>query len=152
VASDAEARRKLEQALRSLEGQASALERLRQSTERVDGEYTSLLVLLQQLRTRVSVVRTAGDSTQLEGLRDSVQRLNTELEAITDALESVQREGLSPVSEISEEDSGPRPSAAGSVHEGGASRLAPVTPGSVRLENLKGQLINGDRIKIGLAP
>jgi hypothetical protein len=109
AASDAEARRKLEQALRSLEGQASALERLRQSTERVDGEYTSLLVLLQELRTRVSVARTAGGSTQLEGLRDSVQRLNTELEAITDALESVQREGLSPVSEISEEDSGPRP-------------------------------------------
>lgn len=109
AATDGEARRKLEQALGSLEGQASALERLRQSAERVDGEYTSLLVLLQELRTRVSVARTAGTSTQLEGLRNSVQRLNTELEAIADALDSVQREGLSPVSEIGEEDSGPRP-------------------------------------------
>lgn len=104
AATDAEARHRLDEAVHSLGGQLSALGRLRGYAERVDGEYTSLLVLLQELRTRVSLAKSAGSTTQLEGLRHSVQRLNTELDAITEALDTVPREGLSPIMEIGGED------------------------------------------------
>jgi hypothetical protein len=110
AATDAEARHRLDEAVHSLGGQLSALERLRGYAERVDGEYTSLLVLLQELRTRVSLAKSAGSTAQLEGLRHSVRRLNTELDAITEALDTVPREGLSPIAEIGGEDlGGPRP-------------------------------------------
>jgi hypothetical protein len=101
---DEEARRRLDDAARSLEGQLSALQRLQQHAERVDGEYTSLLVLLQELRTRVSLARSAGTTTQIEGLRQSVQRLNTELDAITEALDMVQREAPPPIVDIGGEE------------------------------------------------
>ncbi len=106
---DAETRRRLDDAVHSLEGQLSALQRLQQRAERVDGEYTSLFVLLQELRTRVSLARSAGTTTQIEGLRQSVHRLNTELDAITEALDTVQREGLPPIADIIGEDTGGRP-------------------------------------------
>jgi hypothetical protein len=93
ASSDPEARRRLDDAVHSLEGQLSALRRLQQRAERVDGEYTSLFVLLQELRTRVSLARSAGTTTQIEGLRQSVHRLNAELDAITEALDTVQRDG-----------------------------------------------------------
>ncbi len=106
---DTETRRKLDDAIHSLGGQLSALQQLQRRAERVDGEYTSLLVLLQELRTRVSLARSAGTHTQLEGLRQSVHRLNTELDAITEALDAVQREGLPPIADILGEDMGHRP-------------------------------------------
>jgi hypothetical protein len=109
AATDAQARQRLDEAVHSLGGQLSALERLRGHAERVDGEYTSLLVLLQELRTRVSLAKSAGSGTQLEGLRHSVQRLNTELDAITEAIETVPREGLSPIVEIGGEEPGGGP-------------------------------------------
>jgi F0F1-type ATP synthase assembly protein I len=85
--SDVEARVKFDGALRSLDGQESALKMLVAVSDRLDGEYTSLLVLLQELKTRVAVARstnTAGG--QLEGLEQNVQRLNAELQAITESL------------------------------------------------------------------
>lgn len=97
-------RKRLDDALRSLDGQQKALEQLSVAAERVDGEYTSLLVSLQELRTRVSVAKTAGSAVQLEGLKSSVTRLNGELEAITEALESVSREGVQPVAPVTVED------------------------------------------------
>lgn len=54
--------------------------------DRLDGEYTSLLVLLQELKTRVAVARSTNASGQLEGLEQNVQRLNAELEAISESL------------------------------------------------------------------
>jgi hypothetical protein len=104
AAGDATARQKLNDALVSLEGQASALRQLSAAYERVDGEYTSLLVTLQELRTRVSLAKTAGSGVQLDGLKASVARLNGELEAITDALGSAP---LQPVAPISSDDSAP---------------------------------------------
>jgi hypothetical protein len=109
AATDGQARLRLDEAVHSLGGQLSALERLRGHAERVDGEYTSLLVLLQELRTRVSLAKSAGSTTQLEGLRHSVQRLNTELDAITEALDTVPREGLPRIEELSGEDVGGPP-------------------------------------------
>jgi hypothetical protein len=103
-ASDDVTRRRLDDALRSLAGQRAALEQLQVAAERVDGEYTSLLVSLQELRTRVAVAKTAGSAVQLEGLKGSVQRLNGELEAIGEALSSVAHEGLTPVAPISVDD------------------------------------------------
>lgn len=109
AATDEQARLRLDEAVHSLGGQLSALERLRGHAERVDGEYTSLLVLLQELRTRVSLAKSAGSTTQLEGLRHSVQRLNTELDAITEALDTVPREGVPRIEEIGGEDVGGPP-------------------------------------------
>jgi DNA repair exonuclease SbcCD ATPase subunit len=86
LATDAIARTRLNSAIESLDNQAGALRQLVAATERVDGEYTSLLVLLQELRTRVAVARSTTSSTQLGGLRENVERLNDELEAITDAM------------------------------------------------------------------
>jgi hypothetical protein len=54
---DTLARGRLEVSLRSLDAQHGALQQLVVAAERVDGEYTSLLVLLQELRTRVAVAR-----------------------------------------------------------------------------------------------
>lgn len=99
-------KKRLTEALASLEGQRSALTLLKLAAERVDGEYTSLLVSLQELRTRVAVAKTAGSAVQLEGLKHSVARLNGELEAISDALTSVANEGLAPVAPISMDDDG----------------------------------------------
>ncbi len=82
---DAIARQKLDDALRSLDGQRAALLQLVATTERLDGEYTSLLMLLQELRTRVAVARSS--STMPQGVEASVQRLNAELEAITESLQ-----------------------------------------------------------------
>ena len=73
---------------------------LRTQISPVDGEYTSLLVLLQELRTRVAVARTAGSDVQLEGLKASVGRLNDELGAITDAMQAVQAGTLAPVVDV----------------------------------------------------
>jgi hypothetical protein len=84
--SDFEARNKFDAALRSLDGQEAALKQLLTVSDRLDGEYTSLLVLLQELKTRVAVARSTNTSGQLEGLEQNVQRLNAELEAITESL------------------------------------------------------------------
>lgn len=88
AAQDAVARTKLDAALRSLDGQETALRQLVTATERVEGEYTSLLVLLQELQTRVRVARSATSAVQLGGLEQSVQRLSLELEAITESLQA----------------------------------------------------------------
>lgn len=100
TAIDPETKTRMEEALRSMAGQESALKQLVVMSERVDGEYTSLLVHLQELRTRVSVARSSHSTVQLEGLKSSVQRLNDELGAISEAMEAVRRGDLSPVSEI----------------------------------------------------
>lgn len=100
TATDPETKTRMEEALRSMAGQESALKQLVVMSERVDGEYTSLLVHLQELRTRVSVAKSSHSTVQLEGLKSSVQRLNDELGAISEAMEAVRRGDLSPVSEI----------------------------------------------------
>jgi hypothetical protein len=71
---DPETRHRLEDALHSMASQASALEQLLVMTERVDGEYTALLIHLQELRTRVSLAKSSGSTVQLEGVKASVQR------------------------------------------------------------------------------
>lgn len=86
ASSDVEARVKFDGALRSLDGQESALKLLTAVGDRLDGEYTSLLVLLQELRTRVAVAKSTSSSSQLEGLEQNVKRLNEELQAITESL------------------------------------------------------------------
>lgn len=86
ASSDLEARAKFDGALRSLDGQESALRLLVAVSERLDGEYTSLLVLLQELKTRVAVARSTNTGSQLDGLEQNVQRLNAELQAITESL------------------------------------------------------------------
>lgn len=100
AATDPETKLRMEEALRSMAAQEDALRQLHVMTERVDGEYTSLLVHLQELRTRVSVAKSSGSSVQLQGLRSSVQRLNDELGAISEAMEAVRRGDLSPVSDV----------------------------------------------------
>ncbi len=100
AATDPETKQRMEEALHSMGGQRQALEHLALMTERVDGEYTSLLVHLQELRTRVSVAKSTTSSVQLEGVKTSVKRLNDELGAISEALEAVRRGEASPVSEI----------------------------------------------------
>lgn len=107
AASSPEARRHLEEARASLAGQREALEHLRRTAERVDGEYTSLLVHLQELRTRVAVARSTGTEVQLEGLRGSVRRLNEELGAISEAMEAVRHQHLSPVAPLEAEGAQP---------------------------------------------
>jgi chromosome segregation ATPase len=94
AAVDPQAKAKLQGALGSLDGQATALHQLTAAAERVDGEYTALLVLLQELKTRVAVARSTTSGVQLDGLQHSVQRLNAELEAITDSLQAAPGEGL----------------------------------------------------------
>ena len=84
--SDVEARVKFDRALRSLDGQEAALKLLVAVSERLDGEYTTLLVLLQELKTRVAVARSTNTGHQLDGLEQNVQRLNAELQAITESL------------------------------------------------------------------
>lgn len=85
---DPGARDKFDAALRSLDGQEAALRQLQAATERLDGEYTSLIVLLQELKTRVAVARTTDQHhMQLDGLQQNVQRLNAELQAITESLQ-----------------------------------------------------------------
>jgi DNA repair exonuclease SbcCD ATPase subunit len=94
---DPAARAKFSAALDSLDGQEAALRQLTDASDRLDGEYSSLLVLLQEMKTRVAVARSA-EAGSLEGLQQNVQRLNAELEAITASLQQVQHEGLvSPV-------------------------------------------------------
>ncbi|MDP3504281.1 MAG: hypothetical protein Q8S33_28345 [Myxococcales bacterium] len=105
---DAETKLRMEEALRSMSSQEAALQHLLVMTERVDGEYTSLLVHLQELRTRVSVARSSSTSVQLEGVKASVQRLNDELGAISEAMDAVRRGDLSPVSAVDEGDSQPK--------------------------------------------
>jgi len=87
-------------ALSSIAGQRHALEQLVVMAERVDGEYTSLLVHLQELRTRVSVARSTSGAVEFEGVKASVQRLNEELGAISEAMEAVRRGDVSPVTSI----------------------------------------------------
>ncbi len=94
---DLETRRRLEEGLQSMASQRSALEQLLVLTERVDGEYTALLIHLQELRTRVSLAKSSGSTVQLEGVKASVQRLNDELGAISEAMDAVRRGELSPV-------------------------------------------------------
>ncbi len=84
--SDFEARNKFDAALRSLDGQEAALKQLLTVSDRLDGEYTSLLVLLQELKTRVAVARSTNSTGQLQGLEQNVERLNAELQAITESL------------------------------------------------------------------
>ena len=86
ASSDVEARVKFDGALRSLDGQESALKLLVAVSDRLDGEYTSLLVLLQELKTRVAVARSTNNTNQLDGLEQNVKRLNDELQAITESL------------------------------------------------------------------
>ena len=100
AAKDPEARQRLGDALECLDGQVSALRQLAAMTERVDGEYTALLVRLQELKTRVSVARSSGSAVQLEGLQKSVQRLNEELGAIGEAMAAVARGDVAPVDEV----------------------------------------------------
>lgn len=102
---DAETKLRMEEALRSMSSQEAALQHLLVMTERVDGEYTSLLVHLQELRTRVSVAKSSSTSVQLEGVKASVQRLNDELGAISEAMDAVRRGDLSPVSAVDGGDS-----------------------------------------------
>jgi hypothetical protein len=83
--SDFEARNKFDAALRSLDGQEAALRQLATVSDRLDGEYTSLLVLLQEMKTRVAVARSTSSSSA-EGLEQNVQRINAELQAITESL------------------------------------------------------------------
>lgn len=106
AASDEVTKKRLTEALASLDGQRQALTLLKLAAERVGGEYTSLLVSLQELRTRVAVAKTAGSDVQLEGLKHSVARLNGELEAISEALTQVAQDGLAPVAPISMDDEG----------------------------------------------
>jgi hypothetical protein len=94
AASDPTAREKFDGAVRSLDGQEAALKQLGAVADRLDGEYTSLLVLLQELRTRVAVAKSTGAGSQQAGLEQSVKRLNDELEAITDSLQKAQTDGL----------------------------------------------------------
>lgn len=100
---DPETRARLEQAVSSLETQAHALEQLKLAADRIDGEYTSLFVLLQELRTRVAIAKSAGTPPQLEGLKQNVQRLNVELEAISEALETAGREPVAPIAPLASE-------------------------------------------------
>lgn len=102
-ATDEVTRAKLAEALKSLRAQRGALEQLATHADRVDGEYTSLLVSLQELRLRVSLARTAGSTIQLDGVKASVERLGAELEAISSALESVSSGRLAPVAPVSAE-------------------------------------------------
>ncbi|MDX2011859.1 MAG: hypothetical protein SFW67_16820 [Myxococcaceae bacterium] len=99
AATDPEALARMNEALGSMAGQRQALEQLKTATERVDGEYTSLLVHLQELRTRVAVAKSTSTQVQLEGLKVSVQRLNDELGAISEAMEAVRRGDVSAVVE-----------------------------------------------------
>ncbi|MBL8919983.1 MAG: hypothetical protein JNJ54_14045 [Myxococcaceae bacterium] len=103
AATDPETKLRMEEALRSMAAQEDALRQLHVMTERVDGEYTSLLVHLQELRTRVSVAKSSSSSVQLQGLRSSVQRLNDELGAISEAMDAVRRGDVTPVSEVGSE-------------------------------------------------
>lgn len=105
---DAETKLRMEEALRSMASQEAALQHLLVMTERVDGEYTSLLVHLQELRTRVSVAKSSSSSVQLEGVKASVQRLNDELGAISEAMEAVRRGDLSPISPVDGGDAQPK--------------------------------------------
>lgn len=99
-ASDPPTRQRMTDALSSIAGQRHALEQLVVMAERVDGEYTSLLVHLQELRTRVSVARSTSGAVEFEGVKASVQRLNEELGAISEAMEAVRRGDVSPVTSI----------------------------------------------------
>jgi hypothetical protein len=98
-AGDPQARQRLGDAIEGLDGQVAALRQLVSVTERVDGEYTALLVRLQELKTRVSVARSSGTQVQLDGLRVSVQRLNEELGAIGEAMAAVQAGDVRPIDE-----------------------------------------------------
>jgi septation ring formation regulator EzrA len=100
AAQDFQVKAKLEAALRSLDGQETALRQLIVASERVEGEYTSLLVLLQELRTRVAVARSTTSSVQLGGLEQSVERLNAELSAITESLQATQASPFTAVDEL----------------------------------------------------
>ena len=101
AAGDAVTKAKLGDALESLDAQRVALEQLATHADRVDGEYTSLLISLQELRTRVSVARSAASVVQLDGLKASVGRLNSELEAISEAMENASDSPLEPIAPIS---------------------------------------------------
>jgi hypothetical protein len=97
---DPEAKRTFDAAIRSLDGQEAALGQLTAVGERLDGEYASLLVLLQELRTRVAVAKSTDASGRTEGIEQSVKQLNDELSAITQSLLEAKAEGiLSPVDE-----------------------------------------------------
>lgn len=100
AANDPEARQRLGDALEGLDGQVAALRQLAAMTERVDGEYTALLVRLEELKTRVSVARSSGSAVQLAGLQKSVQRLNEELGAIGEAMAAVARGDVTPVEDV----------------------------------------------------
>ena len=98
AAGDAVTKAKLGDALESLDAQRVALEQL---ATHADREYTSLLISLQELRTRVSVARSAASVVQLDGLKASVGRLNSELEAISEAMENASDSPLEPIAPIS---------------------------------------------------
>jgi hypothetical protein len=89
---DAETKLRMAEALGSMESQERALQQLLVMTERVDSEYTSLLVHLQELRTRVSIAKSSSTSVQLEGVKASVLHLNDELGAISEAMDAVRRD------------------------------------------------------------
>lgn len=103
---------KLDSALRSLDGQQAALEQLVVATQRVTGEYASLKVMLEELRTRVTVARTT-TTPATDGVEDSVRRLNAELEAITESLQSMH--AVAPITS--------EPSADGAADGSGSARV-----------------------------
>ncbi len=87
AAGDEVARQKLGDALESLDSQVLALRQLGAAYERVDGEYTALLITLHELKTRISLAKSAGSAVKLDGLRQNVGGLSSMLVAITGALE-----------------------------------------------------------------
>lgn len=82
---DPTARRKLADALESLDAQRTTLLELIAATERLEGEHTSLLMRLQELRARVALAGETPSSTP-RLLEQNVQQLSAELEAITESL------------------------------------------------------------------
>lgn len=93
-------RSRMDEALRSLALSDQSLAQLEVMSERVDGEYTSLLIHLQELKTRVALARSSAGTTQLDEVRQSVRRLDDELHAISEALAAVERGELQPVVDV----------------------------------------------------
>ncbi len=78
------------------------LEKTRAAADRVNSERDILLNTLESLRMRLKLAKTSGQDN-LDGVRTEVGRLGDELSAISDALESAQAAGLSPVAPIEAE-------------------------------------------------
>jgi hypothetical protein len=103
-ASDPVARERFTSALNALAANEAALNHFRATRDRFDAEYASLLVLLQEMTTRVAVARTTDTGDQQLALAQNVQRINAELEAITASLQQVATdvfvEPLAPIGDL----------------------------------------------------